>query len=94
MTLFQARYVQWLTLIGCSLRATAGHYYGRYNFDNTNKNTPNDYNGCGGNQLDGIFLRKEAIKVLTENGIDPVISEMDNNIGYDADSYLKWRGRS
>jgi len=94
MTLFQARFVQYLTLIGCSLRATAGNYYGRYNFDWTRKVIPNDYNGWGGNQLDGIFLREEAIKILTEKGIDPVISTMDNNIGYDDDSYKKWRGRS
>lgn len=94
MTLFQARYIQYLTLIGCSLRATAGHYYGRYNFDGTQKVTLNDYNGWGGNQLDGIFLREEAINYLTEKGIDPVISVMDNNIGYDEDSYKKWRRRS
>jgi len=33
MTLFQARYIQLLTLGGCSMRATAGNYYGRYHSD-------------------------------------------------------------
>lgn len=91
MTLFQARFVQYLTLIGCSLRATAGNYYTRYNFDGTQKVTQNDYNGVDGNQLDGMYLREEAIKILTQKGIDPVISIMCSNIGYDDDSYKKWR---
>lgn len=94
MTRFQARYVQYLTLVGCSLRATAGNYYGRYNSNGTCKNKPNNYDGWGGNQLDGIFLRKNAIKTLSELGIDPIISVYDNNIGYEDDSYNLWRGKS
>ncbi len=89
MTLFQARYVQWLTLIGCSLRATAGNYYARYNFDGSFKG--NKYEGVGGNQIDGINIRKRAIEALKGFYIEPVISIMDNNIGYDEDSYKKWR---
>ena len=91
MTRFQARYIQYLTLIGYSLRATAGNYYGRYNKDGSNKGLPNNYKGFGGNQMDGIALRERAIEKLLELGIDPVIGIMDNNIGYDDDSYRVWR---
>lgn len=90
MTLFQARYIQWLTLIGCSIRSTAGHFYGRYNQDYSFKGL-NTYEGYGGNQLDGIFLREEAIKVLEEKGVDPMFDMSGNNIGYEHDSYRNWR---
>ena len=90
MTLFQARFVQWLTLTGCSLRATAGYYYGRYNDNNEYKGIINDYDGYGANQLDGIRLRELAIKTLLEHNIVPIISVYDNNIGYDDNDYFIW----
>lgn len=78
MTLFQARYVQYLTLIGCSIRATSGYFFGRYTlvsnhktFRYINNNGVNEYKGYGGNQIDGILIRQEAIKVLEEKGIAP-----------------------
>lgn len=87
MTLFQARFIQYLTLNGCSLRATAGYYYSRYN-----KRLPFDkYDGVAGSQIDGILLREEAIRFLLKLGVDPIISVYDNNIGYDNDSYAKFR---
>lgn len=43
MTLFQARYIQYLTLKGYSLGGTAGSYYGRYNTDGSNRGIPNNY---------------------------------------------------
>lgn len=75
MTLFQARFIQWLSLIGCSQRAIAGNYYGRYNEDGTRRNVPNDYEGFGGNQIDGILLVEEAIKTLIKHGKDPIMDD-------------------
>lgn len=80
MTLFQARYVQFLTLSGCSLRATAAHYYDRYDYDGNYKRGKG-FDGLftyGGNQIDGIELRKEAIKVLRENNRNINIGVYDN----------------
>lgn len=91
MTLFQARFIQYLTLKGCSLRATAGYYYARYNSDNSQRFPSYKYNGVKGSQIDGILLREEAIAFLSALGIDPIISVYDNNIGYDNDSYEKFR---
>jgi len=68
MTLFQARFVQWLTFKGYSLRMTAVLYYSRYNIDGTQKNKEDDYGFFCGNQIDGIFLRVAAIKCLKEHG--------------------------
>jgi hypothetical protein len=90
MTRFQARYVQWLTLIGCSLRATAGNYYGRYNDDGTNKNQPNSYESVGGNSLDGADLRREAISVLLAAGIEPYFNDMADELPEDME-YKEWR---
>ncbi len=67
LTLFQARYIQWLTLIGCSLRATAGNFYSRYKSDLSQKINPTIYEGFGGSQLDGIFLRESTIEKTTMN---------------------------
>ena len=87
MTLFKARFIQWLTLNQCSLRATAGNYYARYNFDGTQKKIKKDYPEFGGNQLDGIFLRKKAIKILQNHNIEPLFEEM----GTDIEDYDKFR---
>jgi hypothetical protein len=89
LTLFQARYIQYLTLIGCSLRSTAGHFFERYNYDGTFKGK--EYFGYDGNQIEGMQLREIAIEVLIKNNIDPIISVMDNNIGYEEDSYIKFK---
>lgn len=91
MTLFQARFIQYLTLVGCSIRATAGNYYARYDGDGIQHKKRIDYDGWGGNQLDGMFLRERAIDVLKARGVDPVIGVYDNNIGYEDDSYEKFR---
>ena len=71
MTLFQARFIQWLTLNGASQRATVGNYFARYNFNGTQKTYKEEYLGFGENQLDGIFLREEAVKVLKKHNIEP-----------------------
>ena len=72
MTLFQAKFVQWLTVRkDCSLRATAGNFYARYNHDYSPKTPRTKYEGHGGNQISGITLREEAIKMLEDNGIEP-----------------------
>lgn len=86
MTLFQARFIQWLTLHQCSLRATAGNYYARYNEDGTQKKNKEHYEMFGGNQLDGILLRKEAIKILQKHKIEPYFEEMGTDIE-DYDSF-------
>ena len=90
MTLFQARYIQWLTLNQCSLRATAGNYYARYNVDGTQKTIREEYKGCYGNQLDGIFLRKDAIKLLESKGEETFFDEMGTNI----EDYDKWKANN
>jgi len=91
MTLFQARFVQWLTLKGCSLRATASYYRDRYDQGLPFGSKVVGPFTVGGNQVDGILLRTEAIDLLKEKGIDPVIGVYDNNIGYEEDSYEKWK---
>ena len=80
ITLFQARFIQWLTLNQCSLRATAGNYYARYNFDGTQKKNKVYYEMSGGNQYDGLFLRKKAIEVLRKNKIEPHFEVMGTDI--------------
>ena len=90
LTLFQARYVQYLTLIGCSMRATAGNFFARYNYDLTQKNEYSEYRGFGGNQIEGILLREKAIKVLEDNKIKPFFDVNGNNIGYENNSYTNW----
>jgi hypothetical protein len=74
LTRFQARYIQFLSLNDCSLRAIAGNFYGRYNDDMTRKNCVNDYDGWGANQLDGIELVEACIEYFKKEGIDPLIS--------------------
>lgn len=98
MTLFQARFIQYLTLIGCSIRATAGNFYARYKYVYegevvTYVQHRGEYHGYGGNQIDGILLREEAIAVLTAHKILPHFDTMGHsyyggNIKY---SYRKLR---
>lgn len=90
MTLFQARFIQWLVLhVGCSLRATAGNYYGRYDRSGKFRGVVNDYEGWDGNQLDGILLSKKAIQVLKANGAKPYFTVCD----YELDEYRNWRAQ-
>lgn len=89
MTRLQARYVQYLTLIGCSLRATHMHYRNRY--EHGARWTEAPHWTWGGNQMTGILLRKEAIEHLKSAGIEPHMNEMGNDIGYEQDSYKNWR---
>ena len=79
MTIFQARFVQWLTLKGCSLRATAGYFAERYDrvdgeyvqTGNVYDSTSSDLFSPSGNQLDGIFIREKAIHILNQQGVEP-----------------------
>ena len=87
MTLFQARFIQWLTLNQCSIRATAGNYDARYNADGSQKTVKEIYKGYGGNQVDGMLLRDKAIEVLEENNIEPFFDTM----GTDIEDYDTWR---
>lgn len=92
MTRFQARYVQWLSVIGCTLRATAGHYYRRY--DGNDNFRGEEYEGSGGNQIDGFILRERAYEVLKSVDGEPLYLEP---YGVEIDgmefSYCKWKRR-
>lgn len=87
MTLFQARFIQWLTITGCTARVTAGTYYARYNVDGTQKKIKEEYNGLMSNQLYGVDLRMSALKVLECHGIEPYFDSM----GTDIEDYEEWR---
>jgi len=76
MTLFQARYIQWMTFKNYSLRAISRNYYSRYNTDGTQKEIKTFHENSSGNQMDGIFLRREAIRALKRNNIEPLFDEM------------------
>lgn len=95
MTLLQARWIQYLTLTGCSLRATAGNFYERYaplsdgSYMYHRSEFP--YMGFGGNQFDGCCLREEALEVLKAHGVKPYFNVDGNAIGYDEDSYEKFK---
>lgn len=82
MTLLQARFIQFFTLIGCSMRSTAGNYYARYNPDGS-LNVGGVYKGIGGNQIDGIILREEAIVVLQSKGIVPGFDVNGTDLTYE-----------
>ena len=75
LTRFQVRYIQWLTLIGYSLRATARDFFNRYNENDLSLRNPRGTEEIG-NQLSGIFLRENAIDYLNHYGIDPMFEVM------------------
>ena len=83
MTKFQALFILLLrhdSFYGCSWRALAGNYLERYTFngDLIPKKDRVKYTGVGGNQIDGMYLEKEAFEVLLGD-VDPMIVGM----GYD-----------
>lgn len=69
MTRFQAIFIYYLReKCDCSWRALAAHFYNRYNYDWTNKlkseiQTFDSYT-IGGNQIEGMLLHKESMKLL------------------------------
>ena len=81
LTRFQARYIQWLTLIGYSQRATAREFFNRYNEDDLSLRVPKGKEEIG-NQMSGIFLRQHAIDYLNYHGIDSMfeISGVDEEM--------------
>ncbi len=69
MTRFQAIFIYYLReKCDCSWRALAAHFYNRYNYDWTNKLKSEiqtfDIYTIGGNQIEGMLLHKESMKLL------------------------------
>lgn len=101
MTLFQARFVQCLTLIGYSIRATDGYFSERYSLEGdkyVQTGNPFDKTSSGlfsppGNQIHGIVIRESAIKTLKEHGIEPYFDWTGSHIGHGHDNYSDWKKR-
>lgn len=100
MTRFQARYIQWLTLKGCSIRATAGYFYERYEGvlqdirmivyvqkGNPFGSTAGDFFSPSGNQLDGILLREEAIDLIESWDEKPYFTTMGTEDSVAGETY-------
>ena len=90
LTRFQVRYIQWLTLIGYSQRATAREFFNRYNND-LSLRIPRGTDEIG-NQMTGIFLRQYAIDYLNCHNIDPMFEI--NGVDEEMISYCKFKRKS
>lgn len=88
LTRFQVRYIQWLTLVGYSQRATAREFFNRYNENDLSLRKPKGIDEIG-NQLSGIFLRKYAIDYLNDHGINPMFEI--NGVDEEMISYCKYK---
>lgn len=75
LSLFQARYVEYLDKKGCTWRAMGGNFFARYNDDLTQKTKYEPYRGFGGNQIDGMDLTEAAIKTFEKHGKKHSIGE-------------------